>query len=231
MIKHHRKAGVTARIGTALLALALCAGTFTRASERTPGSGVPNNEERPSQHTPPADSTLPAQNKPPEREQASVEDPALARERAQLPFFQYRLVHDEPTADSEQLIYEKLDSRAGQEGPQRRVRSIVHVDRQPLLGQSAFRSARGLVPPAWEEAHLEIVLTADGAKRFEEVIGENQPCRVALILNGKVHSVAHVAGEIRGGGGKIRIKESSIEQARALAEKLNAAASEASAKR
>jgi hypothetical protein len=47
--------------------------------------------------------------------------------------------------------------------------------------------------------------------------------------DGKVHSVPKIAGEIS--GGKIMFHEPSLEKAKALADKLNAAASEIDPKR
>ncbi|HVR35909.1 MAG TPA: hypothetical protein VMS21_08665, partial [Methylomirabilota bacterium] len=234
MIKHPRKPGMTARIGTILLVLSLCAVTFTRAAEREPDTGPLSNRDSPARRTPAGVGVLLAQNKTTTPEETFTHRAVQAGEAAPLPFFQVRLVLDEPAADSEELIQvisEPVDGRAGQQSPQPVRESVraVHTHRQPLLDHTAFHSARGLVDQGLPEASLEIVLTAEGAGKFAEATREHLGEKVAFILDGKVHSVGRIAGEIH--GGVIRFNEPTLEKATALADKLNAAASKIDAKR
>src|SRR5438046_3026031 len=84
--------------------------------------------------------------------------------------FQVRLVLESASADSEQLPVIQKGGTSGQTSEER-----LHVQKKPLLDQSALKSAAVLKNAVTGDPEILVTLTEPGAKRFANVTRENIP--------------------------------------------------------
>ena len=139
---------------------------------------------------------------------------AVARVTAAPPIIQFRLVVDNPTADSEPMTVVQPNNSPKQPQPE-----VLNVQKEVLLDHTAVKSATVEVDPLGNTV-IGIKFTNDGAKRFAEVTRENVRKRLAIVIDGKLYSAPHIMSEITGGNAAISGKFTK-EEAENLAARIN----------
>jgi preprotein translocase subunit SecD len=125
---------------------------------------------------------------------------------------QFRLVVDNPTADSEQMTVVQPDNSPRQP-------EVLNVQKAVLLDSSDVKNATASVDPLGQPI-IEIKLTADGAKRFADVTGKNVGERLAIVIDGKLYEAPRINTAITGGEAQIS-GHFTKEEAKNLAARLN----------
>jgi len=110
------------------------------------------------------------------------------------PLFQVRLVLAGPAADAEPMT---LTHTA--QDPRDTVQEELHIQRIPLIDQTAVRSASVQRNPKTGSPEIGVVFTDQGRKRFAEITRENIGQRLAIVIDGTLHSAPRIATEISGG--------------------------------
>lgn len=100
------------------------------------------------------------------------------------------------------------------------VEEKLHVQKKPLLDRSSLKSAAVEKDPLTGASEVQLTFTDQGAKRFAEVTRDHVGQRLAIVIDGKVHSAPKVMAEIP--GGKVAISGAfSAQEAAALAARLS----------
>jgi hypothetical protein len=116
---------------------------------------------------------------------------AAVHATAAPPILQFRLVVDNPTADSEQMTVAQPNNPPRQP-------EVLNVQKAALLDSSDVKNATASVDPL-RQPIIDIKLTDDGAKRFADVTGKNVGERLAIVIDGKLYEAPRIASAITGG--------------------------------
>ena len=111
------------------------------------------------------------------------------------PMLQFRLVVDNPTADSEPMTEVQPDNSPIQP-------DVLNVQKAVLLDSSDLKNAKAGVD-SLQHPIIEIKFTDDGAKRFADVTGKNVGRRLAIVIDGKLYSAPRINAAITGGEAQI----------------------------
>ena len=104
---------------------------------------------------------------------------------------QFRLVVDNPTADSEQMTIVQPNNSSRQP-------EVLNVQKEVLLDNSVVRNA-AVVADGRGNPEINVKLTDDGAKRFAEVTRQNIGKRLAIVIDGKTYMAPRINSEIPSG--------------------------------
>jgi len=142
---------------------------------------------------------------------------AMAADSTTPSAFQMRLVVDNPSADSEQLVLQKKNGETGQISSE-----TVNVDKKVLLDQTSLKS---VVATKGRQGNWQVdfSLSPGGAERFAEITGKNIGQRLAIVIDGKLITAPIIQSPITGGRGQIT-GNFTKQEAKDLAAKLNHAA-------
>jgi preprotein translocase subunit SecD len=141
---------------------------------------------------------------------------AMAAGSATPSVFQMRLVADNPSADSEQLVLRKTDRATG-----RVASETLNVGKRVLLNQTSLKSAVAL--KGWQDQWMvDFSLTPDGTKQFAEITGQNIGKRLAIVIDGQLITAPVIRSPITGGKGQIT-GNFTEQEAKDLAAKINKA--------
>ncbi len=121
---------------------------------------------------------------------------AAAHVTAAPPIIQFRLVVDNPTADSEPMTVVQPDNSPRQPG------EVLNVQKAALLDSSDMKNASVMVENRGKPK-IDIKFTDDGAKRFAEVTRQNIGKRLAIVIDGKLNSAPRIESAITGGRAEI----------------------------
>ena len=116
---------------------------------------------------------------------------AAVHATAAPPILQFRLVVDNPTADSEQMTVMQPNNPPRQP-------EVLNVQKAALLDSSDVKNATASVDTL-RQPIIDIKLTDDGAKRFADVTGKNVGERLAIVIDGKLYEAPRIASAITGG--------------------------------
>lgn len=116
---------------------------------------------------------------------------AMAADPLKPPVFQMRLVLDGPSDQSEPM---DLPQKAGATS-----RETVHIQKKVLLDQTALQSAQVVLDEPSSGPRINIKFSDTGRKLFAEVTRENLHKRLAIIIDGQLHSAPIIHEEIAGG--------------------------------
>lgn len=105
--------------------------------------------------------------------------------------FQFRLVVDNPTADSEKMTVVRSNNSSRQP-------EVLNVQKEVLLDNSFVKNAT-VVVDGGRNPEINVKLTDDGAKRLAEVTRQNIGKRLAIVIDGKLYEAPRIAAEITGG--------------------------------
>ena len=130
------------------------------------------------------------------------------------PMIQFRLVVDNPTADSEPMTEVQPDNSRIQP-------DVLNVQKAVLLDSSDLKNAKAGVD-SLQHPIIEIKFTDDGAKRFADVTGKNVGRRLAIVIDGKLYSAPRINAAITGGEAQITGRFTKAE-AENLAARINGA--------
>ena len=122
---------------------------------------------------------------------------AAAHVTAAPPIIQFRLVVDNPTADSEPMTEAQPDHSPIKP-------DVLNVQKAVLLDQSDVKNAtvyRG--GKTGGQTVVYINFTDDGAKRFSEATGQNIGRRLAVVIDGKLCMAPRINSAISGGVAQI----------------------------
>jgi len=111
------------------------------------------------------------------------------------PMLQFRLVVDNPTADSEPMTEVQPDNSPIKP-------DVLNVQKAVLLDSSDLKNAKAGVD-SFQQPIIEIKFTDDGAKRFADVTGKNIGERLAIVIDGKLYSAPRIITAITGGEAQI----------------------------
>jgi len=127
-----------------------------------------------------------------------------------------RLVVDNPSADSEQLICQSTNKETGRISVEK-----LNVQKKILLGQTAVKSAVASKSRQdyWQ---VDFSLTPDGTARFAEITGQNIGKRLAIVIDGQLITAPVIQSPITGGKGQIT-GNFTEQEAKDLAAKINQA--------
>jgi preprotein translocase subunit SecD len=139
---------------------------------------------------------------------------AAAHVTAAPPMLQFRLVVDNPTADSEPMTEVQPDNSPTKP-------DVLNVQKAVLLDSSDLKNAKAGVD-SLQQPIIEIKFTDDGAKRFADVTGKNVGGRLAIVIDGRLYSAPRINAAITGGEAQIT-GHFSKEQAENLAARINGA--------
>ena len=120
---------------------------------------------------------------------------AVARVTAAPPIIQFRLVVDNPTADSEPMTI--VQSGQSPYPPE-----VLNVQKAVLLDSSDVKNATATVGRIGQP-FIDIKLTDNGSKRFAEVTRQNIGKRLAIVIDGKLYSAPRINSAITGGEAEI----------------------------
>ena len=120
---------------------------------------------------------------------------AAARATAAPPMIQFRLVVDNPTADSEPMTEVQPDNSS-------RPPEVLNVQKAVLLDSSDLKNAKAGVD-GLQQPMIEIKFTDDGAKRLADVTGKNLGERLAIVFDGRLYSAPRINAAITGGEAQI----------------------------
>ena len=127
-----------------------------------------------------------------------------------------RLVVDNPSADSEQLILRKTNKETGQVSTE-----TLNVEKKVLLDQTALKSA--VASTGWQDYwQVDFSLTPSGTGQFAEVTGQNIGKRLAIVIDGQLITAPIIQSPITGGKGQIT-GNFTEQEAKNLAAKINKA--------
>ncbi len=127
-----------------------------------------------------------------------------------------RLVVDNPSADSEQLILRKTNKETGQVSTE-----TLNVEKKVLLDQTALKSA--VVSKSRQDYwQVDFSLTPDGTERFAEITGQNIGKQLAIVIDGQLITAPTIQSPITGGKGQITGNFTG-QEAKDLAAKINKA--------
>ena len=132
---------------------------------------------------------------------------------------QFRLVVDNPTADSEQMTIAQPNNPARQP-------DVLNVQKEVLLDQTAVKSATfgaqisGVPDNFPGPMRISIKFTDAGAKRLAEVTRQSIGKRLAIVIDGKLVSAPLIITAITGGAAEIT-GNFTKEEARTLATEMN----------
>ncbi|HUF50521.1 MAG TPA: protein translocase subunit SecD [Longimicrobiales bacterium] len=102
-------------------------------------------------------------------------------------------------------------------------RSLYLLDREPFIEGSQLENAVASRDPQYGETIVQFDLDRAGGREFERITGANVGGRIAIVLDGVVHSAPSVRQRI-GASGVIQMGQSPMEEARDLALVLRAGA-------
>ncbi len=120
---------------------------------------------------------------------------SAAHATAAPPMIQFRLVVDNPTADSEQMTAVQPDNSPRQP-------DVLNVQKAVLLDSSDVKNATAGVNRLGQPI-IDMKLTEDGAKRLAEVTRKNVGERLAIVIDGKLYSAPRINSAITGGEAQI----------------------------
>jgi len=122
---------------------------------------------------------------------------AMAAGPATPPVFQMRLVVENPSADSEQLICQSTNKETGRVSTEK-----LNVQKKILLDQTALKSA---IASKSRQDHWQVdfSLTPDGTRQFAEITGQNIGKRLAIVIDGRLITAPTIQSSINGGKGQI----------------------------
>jgi len=141
---------------------------------------------------------------------------AIAADSAKPAVFQMRLVVENPSADSEQLICQSTNKDTGQVSVEK-----LDVQKKVLLDQTALKSAVASTN-GHGYSQIDFSLTPDGTKRFAEITGQNIGKRLAIVIDGQLITAPTIQSPITGGKGQIT-GSLTQQEAKDLAAKINKA--------
>ncbi len=127
-----------------------------------------------------------------------------------------RLVVENPSADSEQLICQRTNTETGQIFVEK-----LDVQKKLLLDQTALKSA---VASTNRQGYSQInfSLTPNGKEEFAEITGQNIGKRLAIVIDGQLITAPVIQSAITGGKGQIT-GDFTEQEAKDLAAKINKA--------
>jgi len=158
-----------------------------------------------------------------------IKDPARAKSLiGRTALLEFKLVDEEHSVDEalrgkipegDTLAYEsRVDRDSG-----RRNSSAILLKSKTLLTGSSLESAKVQMGDRFGGIHVSIKFNAQGARDFERITGENVGKRLAIVLDGTVHSAPVIKDRIAGGQAVIE-GQFTVEEARDLAIVLRAGA-------
>jgi preprotein translocase subunit SecD len=123
--------------------------------------------------------------------------------------FQMRLVEENPSADSEEMILSNRDSQ-----------EKIYVQKFPLLDVTAVKSARITYESGPNLPAVQVLFTDSGAKQLAEITRQHIGDRLAIIVDGKLLIAPKIDAEISEGSADIagRFSKSEVET---LVKKIN----------
>jgi len=142
---------------------------------------------------------------------------AMAADSARPPVFQMRLVAENPSADSEQLICQSTNKETGRISTEK-----LNVQKKILLDQTALKSAVA-AKSGQDYWRVDFSLTPDGTRQFAEITSQNIGKRLAIVIDGRLITAPMIQSSITAGRGQIT-GTFTKQEARDLAAKLNQAA-------
>lgn len=119
----------------------------------------------------------------------------VTRATAAPPIIQFRLVVDNPTADTEPMTEAQPDNSP-------RLPDVLNVQKTVLLDSSDMKIAKAGVD-SLQHPIIEIKFTDDGAKRFAEVTRQSIGKRLAIVIDGRLYSAPRINAAITGGEAQI----------------------------
>ena len=141
---------------------------------------------------------------------------AMAADSAKPPVFQMRLVVENPSVDSEQLICQRTNRETGQVSTER-----LNVEKKVLLDETGLKSA-AVAKGLKSQPQIDFSLTPDGKERFAKITGQNIGRRLAIVIDGQLITAPTIQSPITGGQGQIT-GSFTRQEARDLAAKINQA--------
>ena len=140
----------------------------------------------------------------------------MASDSAKLSVFQMRLVVDNPSADSEQLVLRNTNKETGLVATE-----TLNVEKRVSLDQTALKSAD--VSKSWGGcSQIDFSLTSGGTERFAEITGRNTGKRLAIVIDGRLITAPVIQSPIASGKGQIT-GNFTEQEAKDLAAKINRA--------
>jgi preprotein translocase subunit SecD len=138
-----------------------------------------------------------------------VKDPARAKSLiGRTALLEFKLVDDERSLEEalkgnvpegDIVAYEsRMDRTSG-----RRSQTPVLLKNKSLLTGDALEDAKVQIGDRFGEPHVSIKFNAQGAKDFDRITGENVKKRLAIVLDGTVHSAPVIQERISGGQAQI----------------------------
>jgi preprotein translocase subunit SecD len=118
---------------------------------------------------------------------------AVAADSTKQSVLQFRLVVENPTANSEQMILQRKNNKEAD----KTFKETLNVQKASLLDQTALKSAT--VKTNIFTTQIEIKFTAEGQKKFAKVTSQNIGNRLAIVINGKLISAPRIQDEISDG--------------------------------
>jgi preprotein translocase subunit SecD len=160
---------------------------------------------------------------------AGVKDPERAKSLIQTTArLEFRLVDENASVDDAlkgqvppnlELLYEYKKDETGKS-----VSTIpLLVERATLMGGESIADADVRIDQQYNEPYVSLGFDSEGARRFGEITARNVKRRLAIVLDGKVHSAPVIREKIEGGNAQIT-GSFSAEQAHDLAIILRAGA-------
>ena len=138
-----------------------------------------------------------------------VKDPARAKSLiGRTALLEFKLVDDEHSLEEalkgnvpegDIVAYEsRMDRTSG-----RRSQNPILLKNKSLLTGDALEDAKVQIGDRFGEPHVSIKFNAQGAKDFDRITGENVKKRLAIVLDGTVHSAPVIQERISGGQAQI----------------------------
>ncbi|MDD4338994.1 MAG: protein translocase subunit SecD, partial [Syntrophales bacterium] len=141
---------------------------------------------------------------------------------------EFKLVNEEYSVDEalrgnvpegSMILHEsRLDRESG-----RRIDTPILLKSATLMTGESLESAKVQISDRFGEPHVSIKFNAQGAKEFERITGANVKRRLAIVLDGVVHSAPVIQERIAGGNAQIT-GSFTMDEARDLAIVLRAGA-------
>ena len=138
-----------------------------------------------------------------------VKDPTRAKSLiGRTALLEFKLVDDEHSLEEalkgnvpegDIVAYEsRMDRSSG-----RRTQTPILLKSKSLLTGDALENAKVQIGDRFGEPHVSIKFNAQGAKDFDRITGENVKKRLAIVLDGTVHSAPVIQERISGGQAQI----------------------------